>query len=143
VADYSVIHGGAEIGIRMTTWRPAGQVVRGVTGGMFGMVCLGLAIGWQEDPRASASSRPSVRSEGDRSRNGGRSAGDAAGRRVLAALPPAIRAVKIDPLRLTERVSGGGRRTLRRGEPDENAGERRVAVRSARLRTRERRPFAR
>jgi ABC-type antimicrobial peptide transport system permease subunit len=93
-----VIRQRREIGIRMTLGARPGQVVRRVTGGMLGLVCLGLVIGLAggvacqrfiesllfevkaTDPLMLAAPLLALLAAA-----------------LLAALPPAIRAVRIDP----------------------------------------------
>jgi putative ABC transport system permease protein len=98
VLNYSVIQQRREIGIRMALGARSGHVVRRVTAQIFAMVCLGLGIGIAgglASERFVATLLFGVK------------ATDAAilaapiltllGSAILAALPPAIRAVRIDP----------------------------------------------
>lgn len=99
VLNYSVVQRRREIGICMTLGARPVQVVRRVTSSMFGMVCFGLAIGivgGMACERFVESLLFEVK------------ATDPVmvvvpvltllGAGLLAALPPAIRAVKTDPL---------------------------------------------
>ena len=98
VLNYSVTQQRREIGIRMALGARSAHMVRHVTGGMFGMVCLGSAIGLAAGlvtGRFLESLLFEVK------------ATDLGivivpiltllGAALLAALPPAIRAVQIDP----------------------------------------------
>jgi predicted permease len=98
VLNYSVIQQRREIGIRMAMGARSGHVVRRVTTGMLAMVCLGAAIGIAGgvasarvvetllyDVKATALGIVAVPLL------------TLLSAAVLAALPPAIRAVRIDP----------------------------------------------
>ncbi len=96
--NYSVTQQRREIGIRMALGARSAHMVRHVTGGMFGMVCLGSAIGLAAG-LVSGRFLESLLFEVK--------ATDLGivivpiltllGAALLAALPPAIRAVQIDP----------------------------------------------
>jgi len=98
VLNYSVTQQRREIGIRMALGARSAHMVRHVTGGMFGMVCLGSAIGLAAG-LVSGRFLESLLFEVK--------ATDLGivivpiltllGAALLAALPPAIRAVQIDP----------------------------------------------
>jgi ABC-type antimicrobial peptide transport system permease subunit len=98
VLNYSVVQQRREIGIRLALGARSAHVVRRVTAGIFGMVFLGLAIGLAgglasgrfleallygvKTTDVSVVAVPLL---------------TLLGAVVLAALPPAIRAVRIDP----------------------------------------------
>jgi len=100
VLNYSVVQQRREIGIRLALGARSAHIVRGVTGGIFGMVFLGLAIGL-------AGGLESVRFVdtllfGVKMTDLGVVAAPILtllAAAVLAALPPVIRAVRIDPAR--------------------------------------------
>jgi predicted permease len=100
VLNYSVVQQRREIGIRLALGARSAHIVRGVTGGIFGMVFLGLAVGL-------AGGFESVRFVetllfGVKMTDLGVVAAPLLtllGAAVLAALPPVIRAVRIDPAR--------------------------------------------
>jgi putative ABC transport system permease protein len=98
VLNYSVIQQRREIGIRMTLGASPGQIVRQVTSGMLGMVCLGLAgglAGGVACERFVESLLFEVQATNPRMMVAPLLT--LLGATLLAALPPAIRAVKIDP----------------------------------------------
>ena len=98
VLNYSVIQRRREIGIRMALGAPSGHVVRRVTAELLGMVCLGSAIGVAAGV-ASERLVGTLLYEVKATDLGMVAAPILAmfGAAVLAALPPAVRAVRIDP----------------------------------------------
>jgi len=98
VLNYSVIQRRREIGIRMALGAPSVHVVRRVTAELLGMVCLGSAIGVAAGV-ASEHLVATLLYEVKATDIGMVAAPILAmfGAAVLAALPPAVRAVRIDP----------------------------------------------
>ncbi len=98
VLNYSVTEQRREIGIRMTLSARPGQVVRRVTSSMLGLVCLGLSVGLAGGMACQRFVEALL--FGVRATDPGAMAVPLVtlvGAAVLAALPPAIRAVKTDP----------------------------------------------
>ena len=98
VLNYSVIQQRREIGIRMTLGARPGHVVRQITSSMFGMVCLGLSSGLgggMACERFVESLLFEVKATNPRMMIAPLLT--LLGATLLAALPPAIRAVKTDP----------------------------------------------
>ena len=100
VLNYSVIQQRREIGIRLALGARSAHIVRRVTAGIFGMVFLGLAIGLAGGLASGRFLEALL--FGVKSTDLGVVAAPILtllGAAVLAALPPVIRAVRIDPAR--------------------------------------------
>ncbi len=98
VLNYSVLRQRREIGIRMTLGARPEQVVRRVTGGLLGLVCLGIAIGLAGGLACQRFVEALL--YGVRPTDPGTLTTPIVtlmGAAVLAALPPALRAMRIDP----------------------------------------------
>ena len=100
VLNYSVVQQRREIGIRLALGARSAHVVRRVTAGIFGMVFVGLAIGLAMGLASGRFLKALL--FGVKTTDLGAVAAPILtflGAVVLAALPPVIRAVRIDPAR--------------------------------------------
>ncbi len=99
VLDYSVLQRRREIGIRLAMGAPGSSIVRGVTAGSFAMVIAGLAVGAGLGITAQRYLQELL--YGAKAADWGMIGLTAIvllSAAILAAVPPAIRAVRLDPI---------------------------------------------